>query len=177
MDDQGKIDAVNCAIREFFPCLREMAKQFESIQIRYSVLEFADNAHWLNIGTDIESGGWIDISVSGKCCRGKAYVELAKKLTRDIEGGVFAKHCNRTPIIVLITNSQSQDEVTDSLSLLKRNKWFHYSARYVLDLSGNIDRQELIAFTGSEELILPASNGFKFLKEEIYRIITSPIIS
>lgn len=52
MREQGKMDAVNNAMHELLLYIREMAKHVELIQIRYSVLKFADNAHWLNIGTE-----------------------------------------------------------------------------------------------------------------------------
>lgn len=52
---------------------------------------FVDNAHWLNIGTDIDQLRWVDIDVGGKYCRNKAYEELVKILTRE-KNGVFTMH-------------------------------------------------------------------------------------
>lgn len=176
MQCSAVIDAINSAVPELLNYIRVIANYNESIHIKYSVLKFADNAHWLNIGTNIDQLQWIDIDVGGKCCRGKAYEELGKILTRE-ENDVFTTHCNRPPIIILITASKSVDNVSKSLISLKHSTWFNNSVKFVIDLSGNVDKKELIEFTGCGELIMPYAFAFELLKKEIKALITSPLVS
>jgi hypothetical protein len=65
--------------------------------MKYSVLEFAVNVNWINIGANIKESQWMDFDVSGKYYRSRAYIGLSHKLTKR-EDGRFTMYCNRTPL-------------------------------------------------------------------------------
>ena len=175
MSDNGKIDAVNNAMHEAIPIVRDFAAKEASHKIQCSILEFNTGVKWITKQpVDAEDLQWIDLSASGATYLGEAYKHLALKLSRK-EGGVMAQHLNNAPIIILLTDGYPTDDSSAGLSLLKKNKWFAVAVRIAIEITGgDVDRQQLIDFTGTKELVIPIASDElqKYLKNIVVKTMT-----
>jgi len=170
MDEQGKIDAVNNAMHEAIPVVRDFASKEASHKIQCSILEFNSGINWITEQpVDAEDLQWIDLKASGGTCLGAAYTQLASKLTRK-EGGVMAQHLNNAPIIILLTDGYPTDDSSTGLSLLKKNRWFMAAVKIAIEITGgDVDRKQLIEFTGTNELVIPVASDR--LQKELKNIV------
>lgn len=170
MSSNGKIDAVNNAMHEAIPIVRDFAAKEASHKIQCSILEFNTSVKWITEQpVDAEDLQWIDLSASGATSLGEAYRKLASKLSRK-EDGVMAQHLNNAPIIILLTDGYPTDDSSAGLSLLKKNKWFMAAVRIAIEITGgDVDRQQLIDFTGTEELVIPIASDQ--LQKELKNIV------
>lgn len=163
-----KIDAVNNAMQEAIPIVRDFASKEASHKIQCSILEFNSGINWITEHVDAEDLQWIDLNASGGTSLGAAYTQLASKLTRN-KGGVMAQHLNNAPIIILITDGYPTDDALAGLSLLKKNKWFMAAVKIAIEITGgDVDRKQLIDFTGTSELVIPVDSDR--LKDELKNI-------
>lgn len=176
MSGNGKIDAVNTAMHEAIPIVRDFAAKEASHKIQCSILEFNTGANWITKQpVDAEDLQWIDLSASGATYLGDAYKELASKLSRK-GGGVMAQHLNNAPIIILLTDGYPTDDSSAGLSLLKKNKWFMAAVRIAIEITGgDVDRQQLIDFASTEELVIPVASDQlqKHLKNIVVQSMTN----
>lgn len=170
MDEQGKIDAVNNAMHEAIPTVREFAAKEASHKIQCSILEFNSDVNWITEQpVDAEDLQWIDLKAGGGTCLGAAYTQLASKLSRR-EGGVMAQHLNNAPIIILLTDGYPTDDSSTGLSLLKKNRWFMAAVRIAIEITGgDVDRKQLLDFTGTNELVIPVASDR--LQKELKNIV------
>lgn len=146
-----KIEAVNTAMQEAIPIIREFAIDHAESNVRINILEFNDNVNWKTPGmSNVEDIIWTDLRADGGTSLGGAYAELDKKLSRN---GFLQKSRNNKPIIILLTDGYPTDDAKSGLALLNKNKWFNNSIRIAVELPGS-DHSALVDFTGSEELII-----------------------
>ena len=172
MNEQGKIDAVNNAMQEAIPVVRDFAAKEASHKILCSILEFNSGVNWITEQpVDAEDLQWIDLKASGGTCLGAAYAQLASKLSRK-EGGVMAKHLNNAPIIILLTDGYPTDDSSAGLSLLKKNWWFMAAVKIAIEITGgDVERRQLIDFTGTNELVIPIASDR--LQKELKNIVVA----
>lgn len=171
MVDDGKIDAVNNAMHEAIPIVRNFAAKEISDKIQCSILEFNSGIKWIAEQVDAEDLQWIDLEASGGTSLGAAYTQLASKLTRN-KGGVMAQHLNNAPIIILITDGYPTDNSSAGLSILKKNKWFMAAVKIAIEITGgDVDRKQLIEFTGTNELVIPVASDR--LEKELKNIVVN----
>lgn len=158
MGEYGKMDAVNNAMHEAIPIVRNFAAKEASVKLKCSILEFNSGTRWIAEQVDAEDLQWMDLNALGGTSLGAAYRQLASKLTRK-EGGVLAQHFNNAPIIILITDGYPTDDALGGLSLLKKNNWFMAAVKIAIDITeGDVDRKQLIEFTGTSELVIPVAS-------------------
>lgn len=150
-----RIQAVNAAMREAIPVVRDFMDENSDSALRYNVLEFNTSAKWMSETPGlVEDFQWIDLQASGLTALGSAYTELNKKLSRK-EGGFLQEHLNNAPILILLSDGGATDDPTTALSKLKENSWFKHAIRIAVEFGNDCDRNELLAFTGSSEGIIP----------------------
>lgn len=172
MDWNGKIDAVNNAVRESLPIIRDFASKQKECKIQCSVVTFNDKVEWIIEGVDAEDLQWIDVKASGGTRLGETYKQLSGKLSRH-NGGLMAMHMNNAPIIILFTDGCPTDDADTPLTQLKQNKWFKSAIKIAVELPGNdIDRQKLIDFATREMVIPVTLDG---LKEKLQNIIIQTV--
>ena len=172
MADHGKIDAVNNAMHEAIPIVRDFAAKDAAHKIQCSVLEFNSGVKWITEKpVDAEDLQWIDLKACGGTCLGSAYAELAKKLTRG-EGGYMAKHANNAPIIILLTDGYPTDDAAAGLAALKKTRWYTAAVKIAIEITGgDVSKQQLIDFTGTNELVIPV--GSDRLQHELKNIVVA----
>lgn len=172
MADHGKIDAVNNAMHEAIPIVREFAAKDAAHKIQCSVLEFNSGVKWITEKpVDAEDLQWIDLEARGGTYLGAAYAELAKKLTRG-EGGYMAKHLNNAPIIILLTDGYPLDDAAAGLATLKKSRWFDAAVRIAIEITGgDVNRQQLLDFAKGPELVIPVDSDR--LQHELTNIVVA----
>lgn len=158
-----RIQAVNAAMREAIPVVRDFMEENSDSALRYNVLEFNTSAKWMteNPGL-IEDFQWIDLQAGGLTALGAAYSELNKKLSR--KNGFLQAHQNNAPIIILLSDGGATDVPNAALSELKENAWFKHAIRIAVEFGNDCDHDELLAFTGSSEGIIPVDSPSELKK-------------
>lgn len=150
-----RIQAVNAAMREAIPVVRDFMDENPDSALRYNVLEFSTSAKWMTETPGlIEDFQWIDLQASGLTSLGSAYTKLNEKLSRK-NGGFLQEHLNNAPILILLSDGGATDDSSSALTRLKENSWFKHAIRIAVEFGDDCDKNELIAFTGSSEGIIP----------------------
>ena len=167
-----KIDAVNNAIPSALSEIRDFANREVDAKVQCSILTFSDKAKWITKGTDIEDISWVNVDANGGTSLGQAYTQLRGALSRKNDG-VMQDHRNNQPIIFVITDGYPTDDAASSLKMLYKNRWFIAATKVAIALPGDIDFQQLVNFTGSNEQIIPIT--LDGMKDKLQNIIMNTV--
>jgi uncharacterized protein YegL len=152
------IEAVNAAMRQAIPEIKNFAQENADSSILVNVLEFSTGVNWMSEKpVNVEDFNWYDLKASGLTAMGAAFGELNNKLSRKA-GGFLQEHANNAPIIVLLTDGAPTDDAQSELEDLKKNKWFSYAIKIAIELPGAI-HSSLVEFVGSEEGVIPTDTN------------------
>ncbi|MDR0601468.1 MAG: VWA domain-containing protein [Treponema sp.] len=153
MDGQ-KIGAVNTAIEEVIPALKELSDENADARIKIAVLEFSSGARWITANGPVEADQfyWNYLDAGGVTDLGAACKALNEKLsTRAFmqeATGSFA------PAIFLMSDGEPTDDWQGGLDLLKQNKWFKAGVKVAIAIGDDANKEILKAFTGTMEAVL-----------------------
>jgi uncharacterized protein YegL len=152
----AKIQALNAAIREAIPAMRDTADDNPNAQVLVRAISFSDNAQWyVATPTPIEQFQWQDMSADGVTDLGSAFSELAKELS-------VAKMGDRAlpPVIVLLTDGQPTDDWRKGLKELTDQPWGKKAVRIGIAIGEDAELSVIQEFIGNPELKpLLASNS------------------
>ena len=113
------IEAVNAAMRQAIPEIKNFAQENADSSILVNVLEFSTGVNWMSEKpVNVEDFNWYDLKASGLTAMGAAFGELNNKLSRKA-GGFLQEHANNAPIIVLLTDGAPTDNAQSELEDLK----------------------------------------------------------
>ncbi len=148
-----KIGAVNEAIREVIPEIKEISAENADALIRIAVLEFSTGARWLyNSPIDSELFTWNDLETGGLTDMGEAFKILNEKLSQNHfmadDIGSFA------PAIFMMSDGEPTDDYKKRLVELKLNKWFKVAIKVAVAIGTDANTQILKEFSGSDECVL-----------------------
>lgn len=149
----SKIGAVNEAINDVIPELRDISETNADAQIKVAVLTFSSGAKWMyQQPIEAENFNWNYLDVGGVTDMGIAFSMLNDKLSRkefmsDIAGS-FA------PAIFLMSDGGATDDYKKGLEKLKSNNWFKYAIKVAVAIGQDADMETLIDFTGNSESVL-----------------------
>jgi uncharacterized protein YegL len=154
MAADGKMQALNVAVREAAPHLEEAARTNPGAQLLVRALAFGSSVHWvIPEPTPIEQFKWRDLHAEprGLTELGSALRELSvqmKALAEDGRG--FA------PAIVLVSDGQPTDTVTPSfragMEELRAEPWGEKAIRLAVAIGRDTDLGALRQFIGRGEL-------------------------
>jgi uncharacterized protein YegL len=162
----SKIGAVNSAIDEVIPALKEVSDENPDAIIKVAVLEFSTGARWLTQNGPIEADKfhWNYIDAAGVTDLGEACRELNAKLSRKAfmqeAAGSFA------PVIFLLSDGGPTDDFDGGLTILKQNSWYRVAGKVALAIGDGADKDVLERFTGTSETVLTVHDT-KTLKQLI----------
>jgi uncharacterized protein YegL len=167
-----KLGAVNAAMEECIPLLKEVAQANDDAEIKVAILQFSSGCSWVTpvsgpVG--VEDVIWNDLQAGGMTELGGALLELDKKLSRNeylrSSTGAYA------PIILLLSDGGPTDDWEVGLNRLKQNNWFKYAIKIALDIQidGGSDRSVLAQFTGAPEAIIGIQDTAT-LKKMIHKV-------
>ncbi|MDR2596128.1 MAG: VWA domain-containing protein [Treponema sp.] len=157
--DGSKIGAVNTAIEEVIPAIREVSDENADAQIKISALEFSSGARWITSGGPVEADQfrWNYLNAEGVTDFGAACKALNDKLSTKAfmqeATGSFA------PAVFLLSDGEPTDDWTRELAVLKKNNWFKAAVKVAIAIGDDANKDVLKEFTGTMEAVLETHNA------------------
>ncbi|GMO55257.1 MAG: VWA domain-containing protein [Termitinemataceae bacterium] len=152
--DGSKIGAVNSAIEEVIPALKEVSDENADAKIKVAALEFSNGARWRTPGgpVELEQFHWDWVDAAGVTDLGAACKALNDKLSTKAfmseATGSFA------PAIFLLSDGDPTDDWEAGLQILKQNHWFKAGVKVAVAIGDDANKDVLKEFTGSMEAVL-----------------------
>jgi uncharacterized protein YegL len=146
MAHDGKIQALNTAIREAIPPLRQVAADNPVAEVLVRAVRFATSASW-HVGdpTPADRFTWPDISADGRTDLGQAL--------RLVAGAVrvppMSEHALQ-PVLVLVSDGMPTDDYKAGLAELCAQPWGERSKRMAVAIGQDAARDVLEEFIGDE---------------------------
>jgi uncharacterized protein YegL len=157
--DGSKIGAVNTAIQEVIPAIRDVSEENADAQIKIAALEFSSGARWLTPSGPVlaENFSWNFIDAAGVTDFGAACRALNEKLSTKAfmqeATGSFA------PALFLLSDGEPTDEWQSALQTLRQNNWFKAAVKVAVAIGDDANKDMLKEFTGSMEAVLEVHNA------------------
>lgn len=148
MGVDGKIQALNQAIREAIPHMRDVANQNPNAQVLVRALRFSNGAQWhISQPTPVEDFKWLDLSADGVTDMGKAFAMVAEQLR-------IPPMTDRAlpPVLVLVSDGQPTDDYADGLRALMEQPWGKKAVRIAIAIGADADHDILQKFIGNSEI-------------------------
>jgi len=160
----SKIGAVNIAIREVIPEIRDLSEENADALIKIAVLEFSSGAKWLTSGGPVESEkfNWTNLDAAGVTDFGAACKTLNEKLSTKAfmaeATGSFA------PVIFLLSDGEPTDDWQKGLDELKKNNWFKTAIKVAVAIGDDANKDVLKEFTGTSEAVIEVHTTAMLMK-------------
>ena len=146
MAAQGKIQALNQAIRQSLPGMAAVAQQNPEARVLVRAVSFSDQAVWhLAEPTPVQKLQWHDLKADGITAMGAALELVASALqSPPMEERALP------PVLVLISDGQPTDDFETSLAKLMRLPWAQKAVRLAIAMGHDADLEVLQQFIGPE---------------------------
>ena len=177
MSVDGKIQALNNAIRQTLPLMQKAAEENPNATVFVRVLEFSDGAQWLiSQPTPVEDFQWQDLNADGVTDMGKALSMVSERLK-------IPPMTDRAlpPVLVMISDGQPTDDFSSGLKKLMEQPWGKKAVRVAIAIGQDADYEVLQKFIGNPELKpLPANNPdqlinrIKWVSTAVLKSVSSP---
>lgn len=161
MTQQGKIQALNNAIREAIPHMRDVADSNPNADLLVRALKFSSGAAWhVAQPTPVENFNWTDVPAAGVTDMGRAFALVAEQLR-------IPPMTDRAlpPVLVLISDGQPTDNYASGLDAIMQQPWGRKAVRIAIAIGQDADNDVLQKFIGHPELKpLQAGNAEALVK-------------
>lgn len=160
MNNDGKIGALNQAMRDSIQELKAKSNTNTSAIIKLAVIVFSSNSYWLyDMPIDaVDFPDWEDLKAGGVTDLGDALIRLNAKLTKEKGGFMHEKAASFAPAFILISDGQPTDDWDTPMTALKNNKWFSYGDKIALAVGDCAQDEESLkvmeSFTGNSDAIV-----------------------
>ncbi len=146
MAAQGKMQALNQAIRQSLPGMVRVARDNPEARVLVRAVRFADRAHWhIAEPTPVEQLQWHDLQAGGVTAMGEALELVAAQLASPpMEERALP------PVLVLISDGQPTDDFDTGLAQLLRQPWAQKAVRLAIALGHDADLEVLQQFIGPD---------------------------
>jgi len=157
--DGSKIGAVNVAIEEVIPAIKELSDENADAQIKIAALEFSSGVRWITADGPVEADQfrWNYLDAAGVTDFGAACKTLNEKLSTKAfmqeATGSFA------PAIFLLSDGEPTDDWARELAALKQNNWFKTAVKVAIAIGDDANKDVLKEFTGTMEAVLETHNA------------------
>ncbi|HOX66340.1 MAG: VWA domain-containing protein [Rhizobacter sp.] len=148
MNSDGKIQALNVAIREAIPHLVSAARDNPNVDVRVRAMTFSDGARWhIETPTPVHDLKWIDVAAGGHTDTGTALKLLAQalKVPPMPERAV-------SPVLVLVTDGHHTDDFEAGLAALLAERWGREAVRMAIAIGRDVHLASLQQFIGNDEI-------------------------
>ncbi|MBI3734322.1 MAG: tellurium resistance protein [Chloroflexi bacterium] len=169
MKGDGKIQALNAAIREAIPHMRAVADENPNAQVLVRAIRFANGAQWhIAQPTAVADFKWSDLSADGHTDMGEALAMLAEQLK-------IPPMSDRAlpPVLVLISDGQPTDNFQQGLDMLLAQPWGKKAVRIAIAIGEDADHEVLQLFIGNPELKPLQANNPEALVRQIKWVSTA----
>lgn len=142
MRAEGKIQALNNAIRQALPAIRMEAENNIRAEVLIRVVTFSNGARWyVDTPTPARDLVWTDVTADGDTDMGAALRLVAAELRMP---PMEAR--SLPPVLVLMTDGHPTDDVADGLKTLLAEFWGQRAVRLGIAIGRAADRRCLEAF-------------------------------
>jgi uncharacterized protein YegL len=163
MQEDGKIQALNTAIREAIPHMKKVAEDNPNAQVLVRAVKFSDGAQWhISQPTPVADFGWADLTAEGETAMGKALQLVAEQLKMPP-----MSERALPPVLVLISDGQPTDDFEAGLKTLMEQPWGKKAVRIAISIGKDADNEVLQKFIGNSELKPLAANSPEALVKHI----------
>jgi uncharacterized protein YegL len=177
MGIDGKIQALNNAIREAIPHMQQVAGENPNAQVLVRALAFSNGARWhISQPEPVADFRWQDLKADGVTDMGKALTMVADQLSPDVMPGRALP-----PVLVLISDGQPTDNFDAGLKALMDQPWGKKAVRIAIAIGEDADLDVLQRFIGHPEFKpLQANNAetlvryIKWASTEVLKSASSP---
>ncbi len=173
----GKIQALNNAIREAIPHMQIVARENPHASVHVSAIRFADQAEWLGKrATPVFDFRWEDMEAGGITALGEALTMVGDALDdpQMIDRAL-------PPILALVTDGMPTDDFQAGLNHLLSKPWGQKALRIVVaigeDASSNEARDIFRAFVANDAVRPFQANNPEALVEHIRWVSTAVLKS
>ena len=128
MATDGKIQALNYAIRNAIPDMQKVADENPNAQVLVRAIKFSSGAQWhVSQPTPAADFEWTDLSADGVTDMGKALSMVADQLK-------IPPMTDRAlpPVLVLISDGQPTDDFESGLEMLMEQAWGKKAVRIAI---------------------------------------------
>ncbi len=161
MSVEGKIQALNNAIREAIPHMQSVADENPNADVLIRAVKFSTGAQWhISQPTQVGDFKWTDLDTGGLTDMGKALSMIAEQLK-------IPPMSDRAlpPVLVLISDGQPTDDFSSGLKALMDLPWGKKSVRIAIAVGEDADNEILQQFIGASEIRpLQAHNAEQLVK-------------
>ncbi|NKC14208.1 MAG: VWA domain-containing protein [Gammaproteobacteria bacterium] len=145
----GKIQALNHAIREAIPHMREVAHGNPNAEVLVRALKFSSGAQWhVSQPTAVDEFEWTDLSANGMTSMGQAL----RLVTDDALKTPPMPERALPPVLVLISDGQPTDDFEGGLQTLMAEPWGKKAVRLAIAIGEDADTHVLQRFIGHAEI-------------------------
>jgi len=177
MSIDGKIQALNNAIREAIPHMRQVASENPNAQVLVRAITFSDGARWHVAQPEpVDEFRWNDLKAGGVTDMGKAMKMVAEQLSPEAMPARALP-----PVLVLISDGQPTDNFDNGLKSLMGEPWGRKSVRIAIAIGEDADLNVLQKFIGHPEFQpLRANNAdslvryIRWASTEVLKSASSP---
>lgn len=143
-----RIQALNQAIREAIPHMRDVAKSNPNAEVLVRSVRFSAGAQWHHSqATNVDSFDWKDLSASGQTDMGKALTLVADTLkTPPMPERALP------PVLVLVTDGDPTDDFDGGLRALMAEPWGKKAVRIAIAIGEGVRMDVLQKFIGHNEI-------------------------
>ena len=163
MEQDGKIQALNTAIREAIPHMRKVAEDNPNAQVLVRAVKFSNGAQWhITQPTPVADFAWTDLAAEGETDMGKALQLVAEQLKMPP-----MSERALPPVLVLVSDGQPTDDFEAGLKALMDEPWGKKAVRIAISIGRDADPEVLQRFIGNTELKPLAANSPEALVRHI----------
>ncbi|MDW7762098.1 MAG: tellurium resistance protein [Acidobacteriota bacterium] len=148
MAADGKIQALNNAVREALPHMRRVADENPNAQVLLRALKFSNGAQWhVSQPTPVNDFEWNDLSADGQTDMGRALSVLANELKMPP-----MSERALPPVLVLISDGQPTDDFSSGLKNLLEEPWGRKAVRVAIAIGEDANLKVLQDFIDNPEI-------------------------
>lgn len=149
-----KIGAVNDAIRNVLPIVRDISNDKPDAEIKVAALNFSDGCEWLcSEAKNAEDFEWIDQTAAGGTDLGEACRNIEKVLHQK-NGWMGSGSGSYAPVFILLSDGGATDDFDSGVAALWKNKWFIAGIKVAIAIGNDADTDALAKFTGNIERVI-----------------------
>ena len=173
MSVDGKIQALNHAIREVIPHMQAVADGNPNAQVLVRAIKFSTGARWhIEQPVPVDEFKWLDLQADGVTDLGRALKMVSDQLKMPpMEDRALP------PVLVLISDGQPTDEFEEGLAELMAQGWGKKAVRISIAIGDDADLDILQKFIGHNELKPLQANNPQALVNHIRWVSTAVLKS
>lgn len=148
MSVDGKMQALNYAIRNAIPEMRRVADENPNAQVLVRAIKFSNGAQWhITNPTPVHDFNWVDLKAEGVTDLGKALGMVADQMKMPP-----MSERALPPVLVLVSDGQPTDDFNSGLKALLEEPWGKKAVRIAIAIGSDADLEILQKFIGHPEL-------------------------